>query len=85
MIAFRVAHWPTRTRLLQFRHFSLSHLLPVIQVLKSRARKHSAQTMAPPQDYSEWSHEQLQERIKLLDSQLEHLAKQLAKFEPPVY
>ena len=38
--------------------------------------------MAPSQDYSEWTHEQLQDRIKLLDSQLGHLEEQLAKFDP---
>ena len=39
--------------------------------------------MAQSPDYSEWSHAELQNRLKLLDAKIERMEGQMAKFESP--
>ena len=60
--------------------FGPSLPLRVLYLQQFSSRKLTSIAMAEKPDYSQWSHERLQERIRALDIRLEHLERQMAKF-----
>ena len=64
-------------------HSSLwrTRLLRKIQASSFRAGGFVSTAMADQQDYSQWSHFQLQEHIRKLERRLGHLEQQLVKLE----